>query len=168
MNILCIFNQFLFHLIQSTFFMLNRHLPADHSVGLNDVTSKYTVINVVGPKATELLSELCNSDMNFSPFTYKVGLFFRLSSSIILFFEFNYQIKCAFKLVDCKRRICFGCYGDGIHTYRRTWLLSLYTVGICAARLFNTNGCRKRLWRKRRWCTHATIHENRKVYSVLG
>jgi len=40
-------------------------------VGLNDVTSKYTVINVVGPKATELLSELSNSDINLLPFTYK-------------------------------------------------------------------------------------------------
>jgi len=29
------------------------------------------VINVVGPKATELLSELSNSDINLLPFTYK-------------------------------------------------------------------------------------------------
>ncbi|KAK2577534.1 hypothetical protein KPH14_003619 [Odynerus spinipes] len=50
---------------------MSRHLPHDHSVGLNDVTSKYTVINMVGPKATELLSELSNSDINLSPFTYK-------------------------------------------------------------------------------------------------
>ncbi|XP_011865409.1 PREDICTED: pyruvate dehydrogenase phosphatase regulatory subunit, mitochondrial-like [Vollenhovia emeryi] len=50
---------------------MSRHLPADHSVGLNDVTSKYTVINVVGPKSTDLLSELSNSDINLSPFTYK-------------------------------------------------------------------------------------------------
>ena len=49
-----------------------RHLPADYSVGLNDVTSKYTVINLVGPKATGLLSELSNSNINLSPFTYKV------------------------------------------------------------------------------------------------
>ncbi|XP_066597840.1 pyruvate dehydrogenase phosphatase regulatory subunit, mitochondrial-like isoform X2 [Prorops nasuta] len=51
---------------------MSRHLPNDHSVGLNDVTSKYTVLNVVGPKATELLSELCNSNINLTPFTYKV------------------------------------------------------------------------------------------------
>lgn len=49
-----------------------RHLPSDRSVGLNDVTSKYTVINVVGPKATALLAELSNSDINLPPFTYKV------------------------------------------------------------------------------------------------
>ncbi|XP_076174249.1 pyruvate dehydrogenase phosphatase regulatory subunit, mitochondrial-like [Ptiloglossa arizonensis] len=52
---------------------MSRHLPADHSVGLNDVTSKYTVINLVGPKATELLSELSNSNINLSPFTYKTA-----------------------------------------------------------------------------------------------
>ncbi|XP_020711811.1 pyruvate dehydrogenase phosphatase regulatory subunit, mitochondrial-like isoform X2 [Athalia rosae] len=50
---------------------MSRHLPSDRSVGLNDVTSKYTVINVVGPKATELMSELSNSDINLSPFTHK-------------------------------------------------------------------------------------------------
>ncbi|KOC68604.1 Pyruvate dehydrogenase phosphatase regulatory subunit, mitochondrial [Habropoda laboriosa] len=50
---------------------MSRHLPTDHSVGLHDVTSKYTVINLVGPKATGLLSELSNSDINLSPFTYK-------------------------------------------------------------------------------------------------
>ncbi|XP_043263332.1 pyruvate dehydrogenase phosphatase regulatory subunit, mitochondrial-like [Colletes gigas] len=52
---------------------MSRHLPADHSVGLNDVTSKYTVINLVGPKATGLLSELSNSNINLSPFTYKTA-----------------------------------------------------------------------------------------------
>ncbi|XP_076292715.1 pyruvate dehydrogenase phosphatase regulatory subunit, mitochondrial-like [Lasioglossum baleicum] len=52
---------------------MSRHLPSDHSVGLNDVTSKYTVINLVGPKATGLLSELSNSNINLSPFTYKTA-----------------------------------------------------------------------------------------------
>ncbi|XP_058799373.1 pyruvate dehydrogenase phosphatase regulatory subunit, mitochondrial-like [Phymastichus coffea] len=50
---------------------MSRHLPADHSVGLNDVTSKYTVVNIIGPKASQLLSELSNSDLNLSSFTYK-------------------------------------------------------------------------------------------------
>lgn len=50
---------------------MNRYLPSDHSVCLNDVTSMYTVINVVGPKSTQLLSELSNSNINLAPFTYK-------------------------------------------------------------------------------------------------
>ncbi|KAK0084432.1 hypothetical protein PV325_007026 [Microctonus aethiopoides] len=51
---------------------MSKHLPIDHSVWLNDVTSNYTVINVVGPKSTALLSELSNSDINMSPFIYKL------------------------------------------------------------------------------------------------
>ncbi|XP_067001335.2 pyruvate dehydrogenase phosphatase regulatory subunit, mitochondrial [Anabrus simplex] len=50
---------------------MQRHLPTDGSVVLNDVTSMYTVINVVGPKSRELMSELSNSDMYLHPFTYK-------------------------------------------------------------------------------------------------
>ncbi|XP_014235720.1 pyruvate dehydrogenase phosphatase regulatory subunit, mitochondrial-like [Trichogramma pretiosum] len=51
---------------------MSRHLPADRSVGLNDVTSKYTVVNVIGPKAAILLSELSNSDLKLPSFTYKL------------------------------------------------------------------------------------------------
>jgi len=54
-----------------TFEWMQRNLPPDHSVGLTDVTSMYTVINVVGPKSRDLMSELSNSDMNLLPFTYK-------------------------------------------------------------------------------------------------
>ena len=50
---------------------MNRHLPSKSLVDLNDVTSMYTVINVVGPKASELLNELCNTDMTLPPFSYK-------------------------------------------------------------------------------------------------
>ncbi|KFB43900.1 AGAP002217-PA-like protein [Anopheles sinensis] len=50
---------------------MSRNLPTDGSVMLNDVTSMYTVINVVGPKSTPLMSELSNSDVRLAPFTYK-------------------------------------------------------------------------------------------------
>lgn len=50
---------------------MRRHLPADNSVGLSDVTSMHTVLNVVGPKARELMSEMSNTDMHLLPFTYK-------------------------------------------------------------------------------------------------
>ncbi|XP_071445537.1 pyruvate dehydrogenase phosphatase regulatory subunit, mitochondrial-like isoform X1 [Hetaerina americana] len=50
---------------------MRRHLPADNSVGLSDVTSMHTVLNVVGPKARELMSEMSNTDMHLMPFTYK-------------------------------------------------------------------------------------------------
>lgn len=46
-------------------------IPKRSTIVLNDVTSMYTVINVVGPKAHGLLSELSNSDMRLAPFSYK-------------------------------------------------------------------------------------------------
>ncbi|KAI5698404.1 hypothetical protein M8J75_006302 [Diaphorina citri] len=50
---------------------MKNHLPTKHYITLSDVTSKYTVINVVGPKAKQLLSELCDEDINLHPFSYK-------------------------------------------------------------------------------------------------
>lgn len=49
---------------------MKRNLPFKAAVHLNDVTSMYTVLNVVGPKAVKLLSELSNSDLNVAPFSY--------------------------------------------------------------------------------------------------
>lgn len=53
---------------------MQRHLPNDGSIDLKDVTSMYSVINVVGPNATEVLSELSQSDVNLQPFTCKVSV----------------------------------------------------------------------------------------------
>lgn len=49
---------------------MKRNLQPKTPVVLNDVTSMYTVLNVVGPKAIELLSELSNSDFKMEPYTY--------------------------------------------------------------------------------------------------
>jgi pyruvate dehydrogenase phosphatase regulatory subunit len=51
---------------------MKRHLPSDNSVQLNEVTSMYTVLLVVGPKSRELLSQLTDTDLRLHPFTYKV------------------------------------------------------------------------------------------------
>jgi pyruvate dehydrogenase phosphatase regulatory subunit len=45
---------------------LKSHIPEDGSVFVSDVTSLYTALNVIGPKAKYLLSEL--SDENFNDF----------------------------------------------------------------------------------------------------
>ncbi|XP_017770597.1 PREDICTED: pyruvate dehydrogenase phosphatase regulatory subunit, mitochondrial-like [Nicrophorus vespilloides] len=50
---------------------LTKNLSSKSTVALNDVTSMYTVLNVVGPKASELIGELSNSDMLLHSFTYK-------------------------------------------------------------------------------------------------
>jgi pyruvate dehydrogenase phosphatase regulatory subunit len=44
------------------------HLPEDGSVVLSDVTSMYTAINVIGPKAQELLSELTDAPLGKQDF----------------------------------------------------------------------------------------------------
>lgn len=48
-----------------------RHAPPDGSVSYTDVTSMYTVLNVVGPKSRELMSELTDTNLNLPPFKYK-------------------------------------------------------------------------------------------------
>lgn len=60
---------------------IRRHLPkGKHSIHLNDVTSAYTAICIMGPFSRKLLSELTDTDLspkNFPFFTYKeldVGL----------------------------------------------------------------------------------------------
>jgi len=50
---------------------LENHLPEDNSVGLQDVTSMYTVLSVVGPKSKDLIEELSGEDMAMTPFTFK-------------------------------------------------------------------------------------------------
>lgn len=51
---------------------MNNHLPTNNStIKLSDHTSGYICLNVVGPKALPLLSELTNSDVNLKPFHYK-------------------------------------------------------------------------------------------------
>ncbi|CAB4069602.1 PDPR [Lepeophtheirus salmonis] len=42
------------------------------TVGLQDVTSMFTVISVCGPKSKDLVQRLTNTDVNMTPFTYKV------------------------------------------------------------------------------------------------
>lgn len=43
---------------------LKSHVPEDGSVFLSDVTSLYTALNVIGPKAKYLLSELTDENLN--------------------------------------------------------------------------------------------------------
>lgn len=47
---------------------MNQHTPPDGSVQINDVTSMYTAINVIGPKAQELLGELTDTPLEKKDF----------------------------------------------------------------------------------------------------
>jgi pyruvate dehydrogenase phosphatase regulatory subunit len=55
---------------------LSEHFPEGGSVLMSDITSLYAAINVVGPKAIDLLSELTDeslSKQDFPQFTCKVS-----------------------------------------------------------------------------------------------
>ena len=46
------------------------HLPTDGSVQMSDVTSMYTALDVIGPKAKELLSELTDTPLSKQEFPH--------------------------------------------------------------------------------------------------
>ena len=48
---------------------MENHLPEDNSVGLQDVTSMYTVISVMGPRSRQLMQHITNSDIKMTPYT---------------------------------------------------------------------------------------------------
>ncbi|XP_023222098.1 pyruvate dehydrogenase phosphatase regulatory subunit, mitochondrial-like [Centruroides sculpturatus] len=50
---------------------MEKNLPTDGSISFNDVTSMYTVLNVVGPKSKELMTELTKTNMSIPSFTCK-------------------------------------------------------------------------------------------------
>lgn len=52
------------------FAWLEMHLPEDGSVVLEDVTSRYTGIALWGPKAREVLQEVCEDDVSNEGFPY--------------------------------------------------------------------------------------------------
>ena len=66
------------------FSWLKDHLPKDGTVLLSDVTSMYTALDVIGPKAQELLSELTDTPLgkqDFMHMTCKVIYFLCINVS---------------------------------------------------------------------------------------
>ena len=55
---------------------MEQHLEGFKSVSLQDITSMYTVLTLVGPKAKDLMVEMCETDINLQPFTCR---FFNMS-----------------------------------------------------------------------------------------
>jgi 4-methylaminobutanoate oxidase (formaldehyde-forming) len=49
---------------------LNNHLPADGSVAVQEVTSAYGVINVIGPQSRQLLQKLTSADVSNEGFAF--------------------------------------------------------------------------------------------------
>ena len=49
---------------------MRHHLPSDGSVYLEDVTSSYTALCVMGPKSKDTMSKLTDVDLSTSAFPY--------------------------------------------------------------------------------------------------
>lgn len=52
---------------------MRRQITAEACVSVSDITSMYTVLCVVGPKSKEMLSLMCNTDLNFYGHMAKVS-----------------------------------------------------------------------------------------------
>jgi len=58
-------------------FWLQKHLPKDGSVQIRDVTSMYSGLNLIGPHAQQLLSDVTETSTakhDFKPMTSQVKL----------------------------------------------------------------------------------------------
>lgn len=55
---------------------LENHLQGFKSVSLQDITSMYTVLTLVGPKAKDLMAEMCETEIDLAPLTFR---FFNMS-----------------------------------------------------------------------------------------
>ena len=56
---------------------MENHLVDFKSVSLQDITSMYTILTLVGPKAKDLMTEMCETEIeSFQPFTFR---FFNMS-----------------------------------------------------------------------------------------
>ncbi len=50
---------------------MEHHLQGFNAVSLQDITSMYTVLTLVGPKAKDLMQEMCEAEINMHPFTMR-------------------------------------------------------------------------------------------------
>lgn len=98
---------------------LKSHVPEDGSVFLSDVTSLYTALNVIGPKAKYLLAELSDENFNdFARMTCRVG-----PSKVIP--EESQSNDCA---LGNRCRFCQSYLCNEINAHRRRWFRSLYSI----------------------------------------
>jgi 4-methylaminobutanoate oxidase (formaldehyde-forming) len=83
---------------QRTAWWLNHHLPADGSVFVNDVTSAYGVINVIGPQARALLQKLTNADIGNEHFPFGTCQNFTAGHAPVISFRITYVGELGYEL----------------------------------------------------------------------
>lgn len=136
---------------------MKRNLQPNTRVVLNDVTSMYTVLNVVGPKANQLLSELSNSDLKMSPFSYmKVNVGYASDVMVMSFTHTGEPGYCLYIPSEY-----------ALHIYYKLMTVSWYCFSIFQVIISIKLGW-KRLWNSRCRSVDSAIHEIRTFHPILG
>ncbi|UCF89749.1 MAG: hypothetical protein JSW39_15725, partial [Desulfobacterales bacterium] len=77
---------------------LNHHLPADGSTCVNDVTSAYSVINVIGPRSRELLQKLTAADISNNGFPFGTCRHLTVGFAPLISFRITYVGELGYEL----------------------------------------------------------------------
>ena len=77
---------------------LNNHMPADGTVSVQEMTSAYAVINVIGPKSRELLQKLTNADISNEDFAFGTCKNFAIGYAPVMSFRVTYVGELGYEL----------------------------------------------------------------------
>jgi 4-methylaminobutanoate oxidase (formaldehyde-forming) len=77
---------------------LNHHLPTDGSVVINDVTSAYSVINVIGPRSRELMQKLTAADISNNGFPFGTCRHLTVGYAPLISFRITYVGELGYEL----------------------------------------------------------------------
>jgi len=77
---------------------INNHMPADGSVFVQEMTSAYAVINVIGPKSRELLQKLTNADVSNEGFAFGTCKNFTVGYAPVTSFRVTYVGELGYEL----------------------------------------------------------------------
>ncbi|MBL6941995.1 MAG: FAD-dependent oxidoreductase [Rhodospirillales bacterium] len=63
---------------------IERHLPGDGSVTMQEVTSAYAVINICGPRSREVLEKVCDADLSSEAFAFSTCQYMEIGAARVL------------------------------------------------------------------------------------
>jgi 4-methylaminobutanoate oxidase (formaldehyde-forming) len=77
---------------------IKNHMPSDSSVSVQEITSAYAVINVIGPKSRQLLQKLTNADISNDGFSFGTCKNFTIGYAPIKSFRVTYVGELGYEL----------------------------------------------------------------------
>jgi 4-methylaminobutanoate oxidase (formaldehyde-forming) len=81
-----------------TSWWLNNHMPTDGTVSVQEMTSAYAAINVIGPKSRELLQGLTNADLGNEGFAFGTCKKFTIGYAPVMSFRVTYVGELGYEL----------------------------------------------------------------------